>query len=303
MADLGLLDSVAGAGTIIRRWVFSNQHGDVLCKTNLEDLWAGSPPFIGISRSKLLRVLRSNIADVPYRLGISPTALRDDGDSVRVSFSDGSASIYSAVVGCDGLRSAVRTLVHDRKSFRRTAAVALLDRQSEDTHAGGHEDEALIDGGQMVWRSIAPIRPGGGTDLQFLIGDRTFFGLCPIGNGCTYGFANVTQSRVQDPLAGRLERLRQRFAPYGPIVEEYLQSLTSDSDILCSSIEWTARVEWGQGRVLLIGDAAHASSPMLGQGGSLAMEDACVLAEMLSANSEWDEAIAAFVSQIGRAHV
>lgn len=63
----------------------------------------------------------------------------------------------------------------------------------------------------MNWRSIAPIRPGGLTTLQFLLGDGCFFGLCPVGEGRTYGFGYIMQPRSRDPLVGRLERLRNRF--------------------------------------------------------------------------------------------
>jgi 2-polyprenyl-6-methoxyphenol hydroxylase-like FAD-dependent oxidoreductase len=82
-------------------------------------------------------------------------------------------------------------------------------------------------------------------------------------------------------MAGRLDRLRHRFAGFGEIVQEYLAALERDEQIHCGPVDWIALDEWYSGRVVLIGDAAHASSPMMGQGGCMAMEDACVLAEIL----------------------
>jgi 2-polyprenyl-6-methoxyphenol hydroxylase-like FAD-dependent oxidoreductase len=76
-------------------------------------------------------------------------------------------------------------------------------------------------------------------------------------------------------------RLRERFATFGGVVPEYLAALESDQQIHCSTIQWIDQDRWYAGSVLLIGDAAHASSPILGQGGCLAMEDAVVLAEIL----------------------
>lgn len=64
-------------------------------------------------------------------------------------------------------------------------------------------------------------------------------------------------------------------------VREYLASLERDEQVHCSAIEWVDVDEWRTGRVVLIGDAAHASSPLMGQGGCMAMEDACVLGETL----------------------
>src|SRR5262249_49747571 len=136
-------------------------------------------------------------------------------------------------------------------------------------------------GGQMVWRSTAAVRPGGLKNLKFLLGDRTFFGLCPLGNGRTYGFGNATGPKIEDPVDGRLKRLRERFAEFGSLVQDYLSALQWDEQIHCSAIEWVQEEAWYSGRVVLIGDAAHASSPMMGQGGSLAIEDAYVLADVL----------------------
>lgn len=107
------------------------------------------------------------------------------------------------------------------------------------------------------------------TSLQFLLGDGCFFGLCPVGGGRTYGFGNSTEPRFRDALRGRLERLRNRFAAFGGPVQEYLASLETNEQIHCSAIEWVEEDKWYAGRVVLVGDAAHASSPMMGQGGCI----------------------------------
>ncbi|HEY7290038.1 MAG TPA: FAD-dependent monooxygenase [Vicinamibacterales bacterium] len=267
---LGLSDALIDAGIRIGRWRFCDQHGQVLCETDLDDVWAGVGPFIGVARRALHQVLLHSITSVPRRLGVSVTAVACARHTVIVQFSDGSEGTYDLVIGCDGLHSTVRSFV---------------------------DDVPLVDGGQMVWRSLSPIRPLGVNAVQFVLGDDSFFGLCPVGDGGTYGFANVTQTRVRDPEEGRLSRLRQRFASYGDVVQEYLASLTTDEQIHCSPIEWLARPCWGNGRVLLIGDAAHASSPMLGQGGCLAMEDAHVLAEILETARDWSLVLGAFAGR------
>jgi 2-polyprenyl-6-methoxyphenol hydroxylase-like FAD-dependent oxidoreductase len=102
----------------------------------------------------------------------------------------------------------------------------------------------------------------------------------PVGDGYTYGFGNVTGARFHGSFAGRLIRLRQRFAAFEGPVQEFLAALICDEQIHVSPIEWLEREVWQSGRVVLIGDTAHASLPMMGQGGCLAMEDAWVLAEV-----------------------
>ena len=78
---------------------------------------------------------------------------------------------------------------------------------------------------------------------------------------------------------------------------EKLRALTADRQIHCGPIDWVAPDRWHVGRVVLIGDAAHASSPMMGQGGCMAMEDAWVLAEKLVNRSSLGDALTSFVAQ------
>lgn len=103
--------------------------------------------------------------------------------------------------------------------------------------------------------------------------------------------------RLRDAVQGRLARLRERFAGFGEIVQEYLAALESDRQIHCSAIEWVEQDVWCVGRVVLIGDAAHASSPMMGQGGCLAMEDAYVLAEVLRSATSVELALDTYISR------
>lgn len=268
---LGLGPAIEQAGTVIRRWNFCDQQGEILCEVDLERLWGEVGPFIGIERTKLQQVLLAGAASVPFRLGTSIISLTQAEHHVSVKFSDGSAGDYDLVVGADGIASIVREL-------------ALR---------GG----SPVYGGQIVWRSVVPIRPAGLTKVQFLLGDGCFFGFCPMGNGQTYGFANVTEPRFRDAIQGRLERLRKRFAAFGEVVQEYLGALESDEQIHCSAIEWVEQEAWHVGRVVLIGDAAHASSPMMGQGGCLAMEDAYVLAEVLRSAASVEAALDTYVSR------
>jgi 2-polyprenyl-6-methoxyphenol hydroxylase-like FAD-dependent oxidoreductase len=99
-------------------------------------------------------------------------------------------------------------------------------------------------------------------------------------------FGNITEPRTHELVAGRLDRLRCRLAGFGEIVQAYLAALECDEQIHCGPVDWVALEKWHSGRVVLIGDAAHASSPMMGQGGCMAMEDAWVLAESLSGCTE-----------------
>jgi len=269
LRSLGLAAGVENSGTVVRRWQFCDEQGDVLSDSDLETLWGDAGPCIGIERARLQAALLPAVADTRCRLGTSVTSLVQDDRRVSIGFSDGSTGEYDLVVGADGIKSTVRALI-------------LTSTPPSDL-------------GAMNWRSIAPVRPAGLTALQLYLGQACVFGLVPMGAECTYGFAYVIQPRTRDPLEGRLTRLRDRFAAFAGRVPEYLAALERDDQVICSAMQWMESEKWHSGRVVLVGDAAHASSPMMGQGGCMAMEDACVLAEELSAAVTAEGALANYV--------
>jgi 2-polyprenyl-6-methoxyphenol hydroxylase-like FAD-dependent oxidoreductase len=269
---LGLDGAVTRAGAVMRDWSFCNAQGEVLCNTELEALWGDVGPCIGIERGKLHDALLAGAAAVPARLGIAVTGLRQDADRVIVDFSDGSRADYALVVGADGIHSTVRTLA-----------------------IGGPPPRYA---GQVVWRSVTPTRPRGVDRMVVVMGDGCFFGLVPVGSGRTYGFGGLDASDpFEDPLEGRVERVRQRFAQLGGAVPEYLGALECDEQLRFDVIEWVDLDHWHTGRVVLIGDAAHAGPPHMGQGGCMAMEDALVLSECLHTADTVEIALDAYATR------
>lgn len=271
LRSLGLGAGVEKAGTVVRRWQFCDEQGNLLSETELDALWVDVGPCVGIERSRLQDALLPGVDNVRCRLGTQVISLVQNDRRVSVGFSDGSAGDYDLVVGADGIKSTIR-------------ALTLTTASPSDL-------------GAMNWRSIAPIRPAGLAAVQLHLGDGCIFGLVPMGAGRTYGFAYVIQPRFQDPPEGRLKRLRNRFATFGERVQEYLASLERDDQVICSAMEWMESEKWHSGRVVLVGDAAHASSPMMGQGGCMAMEDACTLADELRAAATVENALASYVSR------
>jgi FAD-dependent urate hydroxylase len=253
---LGLDGAVARDGAILRRWRLCDVRGEILCDTDLEALWGDVGPCVGIERGRLHEALLAGIAGVPVRLGVTVAGLTQHPDRVAVGLSDGSRTEYELVIGADGIYSSVRSL-------------ALGDWPPR--YAG-----------QVVWRSAIPRRPRGLDGLTVVMGDGCFFGLVPVGDGRTYGFGGLDAPEAfEDPMVGRLERVRQRFEGFGGPVPEYLAALECDEQLRFDTIEWVEPERWHAGRVLLLGDAAHAGPPHMGQGGCMAMEDALVLSECL----------------------
>ena len=268
---LGLGEAVEQAGAVLRHWIYCDQEGEVLCQTDLEELWGKVGPCIAIDRPRLQEILVAGAAAVPCRLDTLVTSLSQDEQLVQVGFSDGSSSDYDLVVGADGISSTVRTLVMG-------------------TVPPGYT-------GLMIWRSLVPIRPPDPTNFRILFGDGCFFGITPLREGPTNIFGAVGMPRTQDPLPGRLERFRKRFAGFDGHVQECLAALSRDEQVYCNPAEEVRLDHWHRGRVVLIGDAAHAGPPTLAQGGSMAMEDACVLALVLRGAESVESALKAYVGR------
>jgi len=241
--ELGFGSDLKAASAPLPRWTFYDDGGNPLCSTDLDELWHGVARCRGITRARLHAILGR---DVECRLGVALTGLEPTEHDVGVGFGDGSAARYDLVVGADGIRSTVRRLVID--------------------------DRPPITGALRTWRSVAPLRPDGVDHLLTFLGDGRFFGLVPVGDGATYGFAGSPTDDV-----------RSAFATFPSPVREFLASATI---VHSGRVEEVAAQSPGRGRVVLIGDAAHAMPPHMGQGGSLALEDAVVLAEVVGRSDD-----------------
>jgi 2-polyprenyl-6-methoxyphenol hydroxylase-like FAD-dependent oxidoreductase len=235
-------------------------------------VWGDVGPCIGIERGWLLETLQGGAAAVPARLGVAVTGLTPAGDRVAVEFSDGSRADYDLVIGADGIHSTVRALAF-----------------------GG---PSPCYAGQVVWRAVIPTALGGVDGMHLVMGDGCFVGLLPVRGGRTYGFAGLDAPEpLDEPVPGRLERVRERFACLGGPVPDFLAALGCDEQLRYDTIEWVDTDRWHTGRVLLIGDAAHAGPPHMGQGGCMALEDAVVLAEVLQDADTVEDALEAFVTR------
>ncbi|HAF11627.1 MAG TPA: FAD-binding monooxygenase [Chloroflexi bacterium] len=273
LRSLGLDAEVERAGTVIRRWAFYGQSGERLSETDLAEVWDGLGPCVGIARPALHKVLLAAAGTTRARLGMAVTSLVQADEQVRVGFSDGSSAVYDLVVGADGIQSTVRQLTWDGVPVGYT--------------------------GVMCWRGIVPMRPAGVSGWTGVFGDGVVFGLVPLGDGHTYGFAFAGGPQIHDPLEGRLARIRERFAALRGPVPAYLAALTRDEDLHCAPIEWVEMPEWHSGHVVVIGDAAHAGPPTMAQGGAMALEDAYVLADVLGAETSVESALRVYASRRG----
>lgn len=218
-------------------------------------------PLVCATRTDLLDSLLAELGDVRIRLALRATRLKQDADAVTVGFSDGDEARYDLVVGADGISSFVR---------RATFGVADL-RYS----------------GTISYRSIVHGMPD--MDRMFEIwGEGKRIGQSPVGNNSHYFYASLVapQRMASISPAESLALFQETFRDIGQPFEEAFSKITSPEQLILTPINELVNHPWHDGRVVLIGDAGHALTPNLGQGGAMAIEDAVTLADLLEEEEE-----------------
>ena len=277
---LRALDSLGLADPCLER---GSPYGPVkMCLSNgFQVAQVGTPPMgrlpvhNGISRRILHQVLLDGAQAnrVSIRMGITVAALDNRPDGVTVTFTDGSTGRYDLVVGSDGVYSKVRSLVLGDYTPRYT--------------------------GQSVWRYAFP-RPAELDTGYIFLGKKSKVGLIPMTADTMYMF--VVSAEGDDPKIPEAElvpRLKALVSAYeAPMVRAVLPHITDPKGVIYRPLETLLLpAPWYKDRVLLIGDAVHATIPQLGQGAGLAIEDAVVLGELVQAGDAGSTLLETFMTR------
>lgn len=271
---LGLLEDILAAGFSVPggRNIYYDHMGDPIVETHYPTAKSGRiPAILGIKRAEMHRVMAARVAalGVPVQLGTTVTALDDGPEGISATLFDGSVAQADLVIAADGVRSATRALVG-------------IDAVPRYTGFG-------------VWRAVHR-RPPELTDKIMMMGHAKRFGIMPISDDLLYTFGTVSEPRdVHYPPSDWPRLMAERFAEFVGPAALFLAELGGESEVLYTAVEEIVLpLPWHRGRVQLIGDAAHASTPFMGQGGAMAMQDAIVLAEAITAHETLEEALTAF---------
>ncbi|MGY1618006.1 FAD-dependent oxidoreductase [Geodermatophilus sp. SYSU D00691] len=225
------------------------------------------PAVMGMPRPELAKILADRAAEVGVKLrfGTTFTELSQDETGVDVTFSDGSTGRYDLVVGADGIRS-----------WTRRALGINLETKSV---------------GMGIWRAFGP-RPAGVTRTDLYYGGPSFIaGYCPTGENSLYAYiVEPAQDRSALSPEEQLATMKELSQAYHGPWDEIRETLTDPSRVNYTWFEThVLDVPWNRGRVVLIGDAAHTCPPTIAQGGAMALEDAVVLAELLTERDALDQ--------------
>lgn len=207
--------------------------------------------------------------------GARLTAVRDGPDGVTAHFADGSSASGDLLIGADGLNS----------TARRAIAPTVRPR-----YAGQHVFYGYTDAAPKAAEDRAAC-------ITMVRGSTAAFGHATSPDGETYWFARVaadaplTAEETAGAAPDRWRDLLVRLLREDPTPAADIVAATTAPVLVTNATEMPNGSPWRSGRTLLIGDAAHAASPATGQGASLALEDAVVLAKCVRDAQDVDSAL------------
>jgi 2-polyprenyl-6-methoxyphenol hydroxylase-like FAD-dependent oxidoreductase len=228
----------------------------------------GLPTSQTFARAELYRALLDEAVarGVEIEYGKRLVGVEDLPDGVVAHFADGSSATADILIGADGIRSTVRAQI--------------------DPNAPKPRYVGLLGLGGWVSAENLPSTNGA---MHFAFGKRAFFGYLVEDDGRTGWFANVPSATYlsaaqarEIPASEWVRRLKELFAEDTLPALAMLDRIREDELVNVGGMEDLPNVPvWHRGRIVLVGDAAHATSPSSGQGASIAIESAIELARCL----------------------
>jgi 2-polyprenyl-6-methoxyphenol hydroxylase-like FAD-dependent oxidoreductase len=261
--DSGVLSRFKTNGRSLRRLLLKEASGNLIKTVHLSRMDLSG---IAVHRAELQSSLAEAIPASSIHFNRTFQRLENRASSVVLHFEDGTSTEVDLVVGCDGIRSAVR------KSFNQECELTIRP--------------------YSVWRGMVRINPANELGYLGLDRDGDFseshgpgrrFGILRLGPGRIHWYAVANDSLRQSDLSESATVLRLFSTWHAPIPE----LISSAESIIRSKVQdRLSFLSWTKGRVATLGDAAHPISPNFGQGACLAIEDAVVLAACLKETSE-----------------
>ncbi|MEM1061921.1 MAG: NAD(P)/FAD-dependent oxidoreductase, partial [Planctomycetota bacterium] len=266
LARMGLLEGVAAQSAVIGVLNAERSDGRRLTWLPYGELGEGVHG-LGVRRGVLYEALlgRCREAGVTVRAGCEVVGRRMTAEGVFVDFADGgSAGPFGGVVACDGSRSKLRE------------AGGLPFRSAEYEFAA-------------VWY-VGPNRAVTDRLYQIVDGPDRLIGLLPTGEETCSFFWGERADRFEALRAAGLDAWRDEVVSLCPEAAETVAAIGSFDDVTFATYRHVTMPRWHDGATVFLGDAAHATSPHLGQGASLGLVDAEAFADAVDGADSFAEA-------------
>ncbi len=254
LEKLGIDDALAQKGYKVPSYEITDMQGKLLKEIRFDDYFSEYKPILIVTRKDLHELVAQSAKGVKIRFGTTLEIMKEQDSSVKVVFSDGTQEDFDLVVGADGVYSNVRKHMFEKarlQSYGWTTIMFWLPEKVEPPKG--------------VFRTL-------GHDRQFAIFPMKEKSVvtCDVHH-------SLQKSENKTPL----QNLRKYFADFGGIVNETMKHLSQADEIFEWNLMKVPDLKCRKHRAVLIGDAYHAISPLMGMGASLALEDSFVLSECL----------------------
>jgi 2-polyprenyl-6-methoxyphenol hydroxylase-like FAD-dependent oxidoreductase len=225
--------------------------------------------YMGLMHWTLEEALHTALADrVEVRYGRSLTRIDSGPDAVAVTFNDGTRDSFDLLIGADGVHSHTRALIFGaEEQFTHFLGYNFASYQLADRYGIGHAWKMYVEPGRMSGGYCSPQE---GQIVTF--------------------FMYETAERERIPREERLSRLRRAFAGMGWLTQQILADAPASEHIFMDNVVQIQMPSWHRGRVALVGDACSCPTFASGQGASLAMGGAYLLAQVLHETADYQEA-------------
>ena len=216
-----------------------------------------------LRRADLYRALTDEARrrGIPVNYGQRLVDAVPEGDGVRAVFEDGSTAVGDVLIGADGIHSRVRTLIDPAAPEPRYTGLNIFY---------GYTDDPTLPASTDAYRMIQ--------------GKRAFFGYTTSPRGETFWFARLPGPELTPEPGATVDSWRRKAAEFfiaDTTPSHRIIEATWEEIVAGNAYDVPSTPHWHRGPMVLVGDAAHAASPAAGQGASMALEDAVVLAKCL----------------------
>lgn len=271
LAAAGLDEQVHDAGVIGYEWAFENATGQLLACSRVRGDRRYGQSTVMVARAELHRVLVEHVRTKGIDVNYNKRLVRIDDkpdQQIAAHFEDGTTAVGDFIVGADGIRSQVRAC---------TMPGAVGPAYTGLRAPGGFSPCLAHD-----------VKPRSNQRVHFIFGQHAFFGYfhtITAAGPKTVWWSTATapletrEQMARTPRSDLQHYLMKLHGDWAHPVPDLIQSCEQILDIAVYDVPSLPR--WRAGRTILIGDAAHAVAPHSGQGASMALEDAMVLAKLI----------------------